>query len=109
MGNGQSNDNVNPDDDNAEPDFVEQEISEQIEIEEDVIKEVLIDDEYKNSELFLSEKDRKKYKAYFKQADTNKDGVVDGGEANKYFSKSKLNRKTLAKLWTLSDQKKKAK
>merc|ERR1712228_601432 len=40
--------------DDNEPDFIEQEIVEQIEIEEDVIKTVLIDDEYKNDEWYMS-------------------------------------------------------
>merc|ERR1712228_743306 len=87
----------------------EQEIVEQIEIEEDVIKTVLIDDEYKNDEWYMSNAERKSYCKYFKQADANQDGVVDGGEANKFFTKSKLNRKLLAKLWSICDQKKQSK
>merc|ERR1712228_611817 len=49
----------------------EQEIVEQIEIEEDVIKTVLIDDEYKNDEWYMSNAERKSYCKYFKQADAN--------------------------------------
>merc|ERR1712228_1104599 len=42
--NDNDNDNNEEDEDDNEPDFIEQEIVEQIEIEEDVIKTVLIDD-----------------------------------------------------------------
>merc|ERR1712228_275644 len=112
--NDNDNDNNNEEEeeedaDDNEPDFIEQEIVEQIEIEEDVIKTVLIDDEYKNDEWYMSNAERKSYCKYFKQADANQDGVVDGGEANKFFTKSKLNRKLLAKLWSICDQKKQSK
>eukprot|EP01083_Nonionella_stella_P244714 851353_1 len=50
-----------------------------------------------------------KYKHWFKIADLKKDGVIDGNEANKFFSKSKLNRKSLAILWTMVDVDKKGK
>eukprot|EP00483_Globobulimina_turgida_P007687 UN07702 len=57
----------------------------------------------------MSASDVKNYHKYFIQADSNKDGMVDGNEANKFFTKSKLNRKVLAKIWVLSDQKKQGK
>merc|ERR1712129_72669 len=82
---------------------------EEEEIEEDVVVSVLVDYEYKNDEWYMSSAERKSYAKYFKQADTNQDGVVDGGEANKFFTKSKLNRKMLAKLWSVCDQKKQSK
>merc|ERR1712228_858240 len=66
-------------------------------------------DEDNNEEWFMSNAERKSYCKYFKQADANQDGVVDGGEANKFFTKSKLNRKLLAKLWSICDQKKQSK
>merc|ERR1719461_1685398 len=96
-------------DDDDEPDCIDKEVEEQVEIEEDVMKSVLIDDEYKDDEWFMSAAERKSYGKYFKQADANQDGVVDGGEANKFFTKSKLSRKMLAKLWSLCDQRKQAK
>merc|ERR1712154_681428 len=77
--------------------------------EEDVVSMVLFDDEYKSSEWYMSSSDVKTYHKYFIQADTNQDGVVDGNEANKFFTKSKLNRKLLAKIWVLSDQNKQGK
>ena len=113
--NNDNDDMVDDDDDddddegNDEPEYIDKEIEEQIEIEEDVIESVLVDDEFKNDEWFMSTAERKSYGKYFKQADTNQDGVVDGGEANRFFTKSKLNRKLLAKLWSLCDQKKQSK
>eukprot|EP00485_Elphidium_margaritaceum_P001065 CAMPEP_0202695512 /NCGR_PEP_ID=MMETSP1385-20130828/9093_1 /ASSEMBLY_ACC=CAM_ASM_000861 /TAXON_ID=933848 /ORGANISM="Elphidium margaritaceum" /LENGTH=891 /DNA_ID=CAMNT_0049351553 /DNA_START=69 /DNA_END=2741 /DNA_ORIENTATION=- len=97
------------DDDNAEPAMIEREVEEKVEVEEDVTQTVLIDEEYKSSEWYMSAQDIKNYHKFFVQADTNKDGVVDGNEAFKFFTKSKLNRKVLAKIWTLADQDKKGK
>merc|ERR1712129_115717 len=95
--------------DDDEPDYIDKEVNEEVEIETEVVKMVLVDDEYSNDEWFMSSAEKKSYGKYFKQADANQDGVVDGGEANKFFTKSKLSRKLLAKLWSLCDQKKQAK
>jgi len=92
-----------------EEDMIDKVVEHKVEIEEDVVKEVLFDEQYKKSEWYMSSVDVTNYHRYFVQADTNKDGVVDGNEANKFFTKSKLNRKLLAKIWVLADQEKKAK
>merc|ERR1712129_152638 len=84
-----------------EPDYIDKEVDEEVEIETEVVKMGLVDDEYSNDEWFMSSAEKKSYSKYFKQADANQDGVVDGGEANKFFTKSKLSRKLLAKLWSL--------
>eukprot|EP00486_Rosalina_sp_Unknown_P011623 CAMPEP_0201591954 /NCGR_PEP_ID=MMETSP0190_2-20130828/189977_1 /ASSEMBLY_ACC=CAM_ASM_000263 /TAXON_ID=37353 /ORGANISM="Rosalina sp." /LENGTH=889 /DNA_ID=CAMNT_0048050499 /DNA_START=34 /DNA_END=2706 /DNA_ORIENTATION=+ len=108
----QSNDDDDGDDDDYddnEPDMIDKEIEEKIEIEEDVIQTILIDDEYRASDWYMSASDVKTYHKYFLQADANQDGLIDGGEANKFFTKSKLNRKLLAKIWVLADQNKKGK
>jgi len=97
------------DEDDDEPEMIDKIIEEEVEIEEDVVSMVLFDDEYKSSEWYMSSSDVKTYHKYFIQADTNQDGVVDGNEANKFFTKSKLNRKLLAKIWVLSDQNKQGK
>ncbi len=41
---------------------------------------------------------------WFKEADKDKDGVVNGNEAIEFFSRSRLPRPTLAKVWALSDK-----
>mmetsp|Transcript_8395 Transcript_8395/g.20785 ORF Transcript_8395/g.20785 Transcript_8395/m.20785 type:complete len:553 (-) Transcript_8395:177-1835(-) len=41
---------------------------------------------------------------WFKEADRDKDGVVNGNEAIEFFSRSRLPRPTLAKVWALSDK-----
>merc|ERR1712176_63826 len=87
----------------------DKEVDEEVEIETEVVKMVLVDEEYANDEWYMSSAEKKSYGKYFKQADINQDGVVDGGEANKFFTKSKLNRKLLAKLWSICDQKKQSK
>merc|ERR1712154_96066 len=92
-----------------EPEMIDKIIEEEVEIEEEVVSTVLFDEEYKSSEWYMSSSDIKNYHKYFIQADTNQDGVVDGNEANKFFTKSKLNRKLLAKIWVLSDQNKQGK
>merc|ERR1712176_771027 len=97
------------DSEDDEPDYIDKEVDEQVEIETEVVKMVLVDEEYANDEWFMSSAEKKSYSKYFKQADINQDGVVDGGEANKFFTKSKLNRKLLAKLWSICDQKKQSK
>ena len=93
--------------DDNEPDMIDKIVEERVEIEEDVISTVLIDEEYKSSPWYMSSTDKQAYHKYFLQADANQDGVIDGGEANKFFTKSKLNRKSLAKIWVLADQEKK--
>jgi len=45
----------------------------------------------------------KSYEKYFAQADTNKDGLVDGQEAFSFFQKSGLDRQSLANIWRLID------
>ena len=92
-----------------EPDFIEKVVKEEVEVEEIVIKEAPFGEEFKSSEWFMSASDVANYHKYFIQADTNKDGVIDGNEAQKFFMKSKLNRKLLAKIWVISDQKKQGK
>ena len=44
---------------------------------------------------------------WFKEADKDKDGVVNGNEAVNFFSRSRLPQPTLAKVWALSDSKRK--
>jgi len=41
---------------------------------------------------------------WFKEADKDKDGVVNGNEAVAFFSRSRLPQPTLAKVWALSDR-----
>mmetsp|Transcript_10843 Transcript_10843/g.27375 ORF Transcript_10843/g.27375 Transcript_10843/m.27375 type:complete len:559 (+) Transcript_10843:276-1952(+) len=41
---------------------------------------------------------------WFKEADKDKDGVVNGEEAVAFFSRSRLPQPTLAKVWALSDR-----
>lgn len=89
--------------------MVERVVEEKVEIEETVLREVPFGEEFKASEWFLSASDAASYHKYFLQADSNGDGVIDGGEAQKFFLKSKLNRKLLAKIWVICDQKKQGK
>jgi len=42
---------------------------------------------------------------WFKEADKDKDGVVNGNEAVTFFSRSRLPQPTLAKVWALADSK----
>ena len=86
------------------PLFQNKTIQERIEYDEE-----LPSTEYQLSEWFMSYADTQRYRQYFLQADLNQDGVIDGSEANRFFSKSKLNRKLLAKIWVLCDQEKKGK
>merc|ERR1712113_114407 len=95
---------------NKSPPMSSSEISEEDEDDDEPeMIDKIIEDEYKSSEWYMSSSDVKTYHKYFIQADTNQDGVVDGNEANKFFTKSKLNRKLLAKIWVLSDQNKQGK
>ena len=55
----------------------------------------------------MSVRDKEEYHKYFIQADMNQDGVINGGEANHFFTKLKLSRQLLAKIWSLVDQQKK--
>merc|ERR1711959_699821 len=41
---------------------------------------------------------------WFKEADKDKDGFVNGNEAVAFFSRSRLPQPTLAKVWALSDK-----
>merc|ERR1719285_600580 len=59
--------------------------------------------------LPLNQQSVNMYEEYFTQADANGDGMVDGGEAFQFFSKSSLPRKALAAIWTLIDNPKKGK
>eukprot|EP01084_Bolivina_argentea_P262407 443725_1 len=59
----------------------------------------------KHYKCFMTPTDMRKYHKYFIQADKNNDGVIDGNEANKFFSKSRVNRNILAKIWELTRNK----
>jgi len=63
--------------------------------------------EYQNEPWYLSAEDKEKYKDKFVQADANRDGVVDGMEANRFFVKSGLDRKVLGQIWNVVDTEKK--
>merc|ERR1719491_2435534 len=93
----------------SEPDMIDEVVSERVEVSSEVVSRVPFGEEEKGNAWFLALSDIAGYDKYFAQADTNNDGVVDGGEAVKFFSKSKLNRKLLAKIWVLCDQKKQGK
>eukprot|EP01084_Bolivina_argentea_P262406 443724_1 len=53
-------------------------------------------------QCFMTPFDMEQYHTWFIKADTNKDGIIDSAEANRFFSKSTLNRKILATIWDLT-------
>jgi len=53
----------------------------------------------------LSPQEIQKYDELFLQADTNRDGFVDGNEGRTYFLKAQIPTDVLAKIWALSDLK----
>jgi len=53
--------------------------------------------------LKMTAKERDSYIPFFDQADTNMDGIVDGKEALKFFTKSNVKKKILAAIWKLVD------
>jgi len=52
----------------------------------------------------ITEQERYKYDNLFLQADLNRDGFVDGGEAKTYFTKANVSSEKLALIWNLSEQ-----
>jgi len=46
---------------------------------------------------------KKDYTKYFKKADKNQDGLIDGEEAKAFFEKSNVSKKVLASLWRIAD------
>lgn len=46
---------------------------------------------------------KEKYDIFFKGADKDKDGYVEGGDINKIFTRSKLDREVLGAIWELAD------
>ncbi|KRX11082.1 hypothetical protein PPERSA_05191 [Pseudocohnilembus persalinus] len=52
----------------------------------------------------LSEEMVAKYQQYFQMTDTQKTGKISGAQAKPIFSKSKLDKETLGKIWSWSDQ-----
>merc|ERR1711920_456120 len=57
-----------------------------------------------DDDLKMTAKERDNYIPFFDQADANKDGIVDGKEALKFFTKSNVKKKVLAAIWKLVDK-----
>jgi len=51
----------------------------------------------------ISDEEKNQYLHYFETADLDKDGFVNGKEAQQFFSKTTLHSSILSAIWTLSD------
>jgi len=63
-----------------------------------------IAEEPADDDLKMTAEERDSYIPFFDQADANKDGIVDGKEALKFFTKSTVKKKVLAAIWKLADK-----